>query len=274
MKYPQVLIDEMRLRGFSKKTIKAYLYWNDAFLSFTRKAPLDVCEAEVRAFLLDLDDRNISSSSRHLATAALKFYFQGILKRRFRWVYPRVKVRVPDILSHEEIVRMITVTENPKHRLLIELMYSSGLRVSEAVGLRKEDVLLNQKLIKVRNGKGNKERMVILSQYFLDEFVKYVKEHKDESPFVFPSESGNPHITIRTAQMIVQDAARKAKVGKRIGCHILRHSFATHLLESGTDIRYIQKLLGHSRLETTSIYTHVARKDFLAIRSPLDSAIE
>ena len=158
---------------------------------------------------------------------------------------------------------------NPKHRLLVEFLYSSGLRVSECVNLRTDDLDLSEKMGKIRHGKGNKERYIILSDNLILHLNEYLKSKKDSTSYIFSVK--NHPITARQAQKVVKEAAKKAGIKKRVFCHALRSSFATHLLEAGTDIRVIQELLGHSNLSTTQIYTKVSTQQLKKVKSPLDS---
>ena len=164
---------------------------------------------------------------------------------------------------------MIATPKNFKHQLLIKMLYSSGLRVSECVNLKINDLELDEKMGTVRGGKGRKDRLIILSENLIADIKKYVGKREDKNPYMFPSKEW--HITARMAQKIVNEAAKQADIKKRVFCHALRSSFATHLLESGTDIRVNQELLGHANLQTTQRYTKVSTEQLKKIRSPLDN---
>jgi integrase/recombinase XerD len=174
------------------------------------------------------------------------------------------------ILSKEEVSKILSLEKNPKHRLLLMLVYSSGLRVSEVVALKKEHIDLSRKVIYIRLGKGRKDRSTLLSEKAANYIVEYYKYFNIDK-WVFPGQPAVKHLSIRSAQNIFDKSVRRAAILKEISIHSLRHTFATHLLESGTDIRYIQELLGHSSLRTTELYTHVARRNVLKIKSPLDT---
>ncbi len=264
---------ELRIRGFSRKTVDAYLLHNRKFLEFIKKEPGEVTENDAKRYLAYLiSERKYGPKSASLALSAVKFAFNEILKNQaFNAVKaPKQERKIPTVLSKDEIRKMIDSADNPKHKLLVQFMYSSGLRVSECVSLKIDDLDLQEKMGKIKHGKGNKERYIILSDSLIRSLQNYLKNHKkDGSEYVF-SVKGRP-ITARQAQKVVKDAAKKAKIKKRVFCHALRSSFATHLLEAGTDIRIIQELLGHADLSTTQIYTQVSTQQLKKVKSPLDS---
>lgn len=265
------LRQEMKLRGFSQKTIKIYLHYITDLLDKARKGPRAVNAADVRNYLENLADNGRSSSTLNSAYSALQFYFEKILRRKFFAHIPRSKKekKLPEVLAGEEVKQILGAVNNVKHKLLLGLIYSSGLRVGEAINARVGDLNFSGKLLTVRQGKGNKDRVTILSDKIAGILEKYVKNKKSKD-FVFESERGGG-LSERAAQKIFSDALRASKVKRKISCHSLRHSFATHLLEQGTDIRYIQELLGHARLQTTQIYTRVSNKNLQDIKSPLDN---
>lgn len=263
---------ELKIRGFSKRTVDSYLYHNKKFLEFAKKAPQDINEEDAKKFLAHLmTELRYSPRSVNLALSSAKFFYNEILQNRaFNGVKaPKSEKKLPTVLTKDEIRKLLEVIENPKHRLLVEFMYSSGLRVSECVSLKIDDLDLQEKIGKVKHGKGNKERYIIISDNLIHHLNDYINKKKDISPYIF-SIKGKP-ITIRQAQKVVKEAAKKARIKKRVFCHALRSSFATHLLEAGTDIRVIQELLGHSDLSTTQIYTKVSTQQLKKVKSPLDS---
>jgi len=183
--------------------------------------------------------------------------------------YPKHELRYPDILSKEEVRRILQAPRNLKHRLLLMLIYSAGLRVGEAVTLKLDDLDFERSLIHIRQGKGKKDRFVMLSRTIRGTYQEYracypVKE------WLFPGADITAHLSVRSAQSIFYNAAESAGIKKNVSIHSLRHSFATHLLENGTDLRYIQELLGHKSSRTTEMYTHVSNRDIRNILSPLD----
>lgn len=265
------LEQELRIRGFSPKTVKSYLLYNKLFLQFSQKSPKSVTNEDIRGYLISIKDRNCSSSTLNVALNALKFYYRQVLKRRFFFDIKSAKKTnyLPTILSKEEIERMLEKTTNPKHNFLISLMYSAGLRVSETIKIRMRDFDLDRKMIMARQGKGQKDRCTLLSEKLVPILKKQLLLKKP-GDYLFTGAGGNGHLTAMSAEKIVKKAAELAGISKKVSCHSLRHSFATHLLEAGTSIRYIQELLGHKRLETTQIYTKVANNNLQKIKSPLD----
>jgi site-specific recombinase XerD len=237
--------------------------------------PEDISPEDLTQFLAAMEKNGeYSVSAMNLAISAIKFLFRNVLKddkinERHR---PRQDERLPIVLSTDEIKRILSMEKNPKHRLLLMLAYSSGLRVSEVVALKKEHIDFSRKVIYIRQGKGRKDRSTILSEkaaQFIEEYINFF----NICVWLFPGQKSNCPLTIRSAQHIFDKSLRRAQIFKKISIHGLRHSFATHLLESGTDIRYIQSLLGHANIRTTERYTHVARRNVLKIKSPLDTIL-
>lgn len=263
------LIQEMKLRKFSPKTIKSYLHYITEILNFTRKNPKEINNNDVRNYLENLYDKNLSSSTLNTAYSALKFYFEKILCRKFFFNLPRAKKdkKLPVVLSKKEIIDIINACDNIKHKLIIQILYCSGLRVSEVVALRINDIDFNRKIIHLKGAKGAKDRVTIISEITLRNIEKYLAEFRPQE-YIFESNRGGK-LTARTIQAIVSQNTKKAGLNKPVSPHSFRHSFATHLLESGLDIRYIQSLLGHERLETTQIYTKVAVTQFDKIKDLL-----
>jgi site-specific recombinase XerD len=228
-----------------------------------------------RAYLLTLSTDGAASVAYHAqAASALRFLFERVLRRSGGYgdvPRPRKESKLPAVLGHEDALRMVESLDNPKHRALLMLIYSAGLRVSEAVHLRPEDLDPERMLIRVRGGKGRKDRYTLLSDRALAAVKVYVAEYQP-ARWLFPGPRAARPLATRTAQRIVENARIRAGVAAHATPHTLRHSFATHLLEAGTDLRYIQELLGHASTRTTEIYTHVSRRDLRRIRSPLDLA--
>ena len=263
---------ELKIRGFSKRTVETYLFHNRKFLEFVKKEPQDVIEDDAKKYIAYLmSDRKYKPGSVNLALSSVKFFYREILQNRaFNAVKaPKSEKKLPTVLTKEEIKKMLNAVENPKHKLLIEFMYSSGLRVSECVSLKMDDLDLKEKMGKIMHGKGNKERYIILSDNLIRHLDKYMDNRKDNNPYIFSIRDW--HITARQAQKVVSESAKRAGIKKRVFCHALRSSFATHLLEAGTDIRVIQELLGHSNLSTTQIYTKVSTQQLKKVKSPLDT---
>ena len=194
------------------------------------------------------------------------------MKKRFAYEIKRPKKdkKLPVVLSQEEVSRILSSVANLKHRLILMLIYSADLRVSEVVKLKPEDIDTERRLIHIKGAKGRKDRYMMLSEVVMETIRRYLKEY-GHSKWLFPSQDKKKHITTRTVEKIFSNACRKANIKKNATVHSLRHSFATHLLESGTDLRYIQELLGHKSSKTTEIYTHVSNENIGKIKSPLDS---
>jgi site-specific recombinase XerD len=265
---------ELHARKYSRQTIDSYLHYNKAFCRTVQKGPLEVTSEDIMRYLAYLDKtRDLSAASVNLAISALKFFYSRVLKRGFAWDQysrPRHDKRLPAVLSGAEINLMLNCEKNPKHRLLLMLAYSSGLRVSEVVALKKSNIDLNRKLVFVQSGKGRKDRYTLLSERAAQFFKDYCALYAIDE-WLFPGLPSDRHLSIRSAQNIFDKALENARIQKQLSIHSLRHTFATHLLENGTDIKYIQELLGHASVRTTERYTHVARCHILKIQSPLDT---
>lgn len=267
------LSDELVLRRYSKRTLKAYLYQVRSFLEATPVSVTSMRAEHVRAYLLQRAERDDVSTSYHAqAVSALRFFFTNVLFNPDAVsVIPRPKRdrHLPTVLGRTDARRILDALDNPKHRALLMIMYSAGLRVGEVVRLRIEDLDAERKLIRVRAGKGRKDRYTLLSDRALEAVHTYIADY-GPTTWLFPGERPNRPIASRTAQKIVENARARAGIKTHTSAHTLRHSFATHLLEAGTDLRYIQELLGHASPKTTQIYTHVSRRDLVRIQSPLD----
>lgn len=256
---------ELRLRNYSKETLKSYVFSVKKFLEFCKDDGIN--EIEFKKYILGkLDKQNPSTVAKDLF--AIKFFFENVLKQSVDIPVPKRNKTLPNILSLGELKMMIRVTMNPKHKLIIKLLYGTGLRVSEIVNLKIKDIDFGEKLIKVRLGKGKKDRFVKLPDSISSEIKMLCG--LGGSLYVFSSNRGGK-LTIKSIQKIVSNSAKKAGIKKRVYPHLLRHSFATHLLEQGTDLRVIQKLLGHSSVKTTQIYTQISQASIKNIKSPLDN---
>jgi len=263
---------ELKIRGFSKQTINSYLFHNKKFLEFINKEPEQIDRKDVKAYMAYLiSDKKLKATSVSLSMSALRFLYDEVMgKSLFADLkMPKLEKKLPTVLTKDEVRRLLAVAKNPKHRLLIKMLYSSGLRVSECVHLKFDDLDFEEGMGTVRGGKGNKDRNIILSKNLVSDLKEYIKSSKvDERGCIF-GVKGKP-MSVRQAQRIVTDAAKKSEIKKRVFCHALLSSVATHLLEAGTDIRVIQELLGHANLSTTQRYTHVSTEQLKKVRSPLD----
>jgi len=259
---------EIKLRGFSSKTIRMYKLYNQQFLEKYDIEPKEVEEDDIKLFIADKMTDGLEPRSLGVVKSALLFYYNEILGNKFEIKTPKVKRKVPVVLTKEELNSLFDVIINKQHKLILKLYYSSGLRLSEAINLRKKNIEFSEKVIWVRDGKGGKDRMSILSESLskeLEEFCQY----KKNNDFLFVNKRGEP-LSERSVQLIIEKARKKSGIAKDIHIHTLRHSFATHLLEAGVDIRKIQELLGHADLSTTQVYTRVSNKELKKIKSPLD----
>lgn len=269
---PESYLKKLELKCYSHNTVKTYVSCFEAFLNFYSERELDTLnEHDIRNYLQKLIRENCSHSYINQAINSIKFYYEVVLEMPNRFYAierPRPEEKLPEVLSKEEILSIINKTNNLKHRCIVSLLYSAGLRRSEVLNLNIEDIDSKRMVIKIRSGKGKKDRYSILSDKLLIDLRQYFKEWRPRH-HLFEGQKGDRY-SAESVVKIVREAARKAGIRKRVTPHMLRHSFATHLLESGTDLRYIQVLLGHKSTKTTEIYTHVATNVFLKIKNPLD----
>ncbi len=262
---------EMKLRGFSKQTSKMYLFYNTKFLEYIKKPPEGVDDDDIKEYLAyKMSDHSLSNASIALIKASLKFFYAEMLGKNLSLIKtPKASKKLPIVLTRQEIRDLLDNTENSKHRLLIELLYSTGLRLSECVNLKYSDLDLNDGIGWVRMGKGAKDRIFIISGMFKRDLLEYKeKSGADGKGYIFLT--NGKKMTPRGIQHAIKKAAKRAGIEKDVHVHTLRHSFATHLLEDGVDIRKIQTLLGHANLQTTQIYTQVSSEEIKKIKSPLD----
>jgi site-specific recombinase XerD len=261
----------LKLRGYSRKTIKAYCNQVERFLKHIPFEKTDVTTSNVQTYCLDLLERGISHSSVNQTISALRFYCKHVLHHPtdIQYIRPKKQTKLPQVLSEKEVAQVLKSVTNPKHKAILFLTYSSGLRVGEVVRLRCSDLDLERKTLIVRQGKGQKDRRTLLSNLAWEIVQKYIKEYRPNR-WLFPGQSSERHLTERSVQKVFEEARQRAGIVKKVSIHALRHSFATHLLENGTDLRYIQELLGHTSARTTQRYTHVSTKNIQRIQSPLD----
>ena len=271
--YLILLQKDLSIRKYSRRTIKSYMRINRDFLLFSGKRPEEIENKDIKGYLYYVvNQKKVATSTLNIIINALKFYYGEVLKKKFAYEIKRPKKdkKLPVVLSQEEVSRILSSVTNIKHRLILMLVYSAGLRVSEVVKLKPEDIDAARGLIHIKGAKGRKDRYTMLSDVAMEVAKRYLREY-GQSKWLFPSRDREEHITTRTVEMIFSNACKKANIRKEATVHSLRHSFATHLLEGGTDLRYIQELLGHKSSKTTEIYTHVSNKNIGKIKSPLDS---
>ena len=239
---------ELVSRKYSYKTVKGYIYYNRDFLDFTDKEPCEVNDGDIKDYLLYLAEEKVSATATiNQAINALKFYYGAMLKRKFVYEVkrPRKDKKLPVVLSQEEVAKILGAVENLKHRAILMLVYSAGLRVGEVVKLKPEDIDGKRMLIHVKGAKGRKDRYTMLSETALSVLREYLGQCKPPD-WLFEGARSGRYLSTRSAEKIFEHACQKAQIGKDVSVHTLRHSFATHLLESGTDLRYIQELFGSS----------------------------
>ncbi len=262
---------ELRIRRASEFTIRNYLFFNEKLLDFTRKNPEQITEDDVKLFIADqLSNKSVGTII--LALAAIKYAFSTILQKDITAGIkrPKKEKRLPTVLTRAEVLSLFEHAGTAKSRLILEMLYATGLRVSELIALKKQDINLAERIGFVRKGKGKKDRIFKIPEHLVDAIEKLMKSNKSEYLFSGPKGKLSP----RNIQKIIQYARTKAKINKKVTPHTLRHSFATHLLEAGVDIRKIQVLLGHENLSTTQIYTHVSTEEIKKIESPLDTLLK
>lgn len=264
---------ELKLRGYSHKTKKLYIGHVRRFLNYYNKDINDIDTEIIRDYVeYLLTVKNASHSFVNQAVSAIKFLCNEVLKKSKIMIEvprPKKENKLPNVLSQDEVIKILDNVENEKHKTLLFLVYSAGLRVGEAVRIKVSDIDSGRMLIHIVQGKGRKYRYTMLSEIALDQLRRYYKLYKPLE-WLFEGGDGKGHLTERTAQRVFENACNKAKIRKKVSIHSLRHSFAIHLLEGGTDLRYIQELLGHESSITTEIYTHVSKKSINNIQSPLD----
>ena len=266
-RYLELLTERCKLKGFSPQTIKSYKFHVSAFLNFLDKSRLNLNNESIKEYLLIQEK---SRNTIRLSHASIKFFFTEVLNKPFTTQeIPLMKKekQLPKVLSKEKIRQLIDSCENLKHKLIIKFLYSSGLRLSELLNLKRKDIEVDRNLIYVKKGKGNKDRITLLSETLKKDLLKYYSLNQFKTEYIF--EGRTSKYSKKSVQKILERLGNKIKT--KISPHMLRHSFATHLLESGTDIRHIQKLLGHSSISTTEVYTKVSNKDLSNIKSPLDN---
>jgi site-specific recombinase XerD len=267
------MIDDMTVRGFADKTQQGYIAAVAGLAGFYHRSPHQISDREVQTYLVHLlRERKLAWSSCNIAVHALRFFYHETLGRKrteFSIPGPRVASRLPEILGREEVVRILSEARVPRHRALLVTAYAAGLRVSEVVHLRLQDIDSDRMMLRVEQGKGRRDRYTLLSTRLLTELREYWKLERPD-PWLFPTRDHTHPMNYRTVQRIYRNAKQRAGIPKRGGIHALRHAFATHLLEAGTDLHTIQRLLGHRSLNTTMRYFHLARKNVVDHSSPLD----
>jgi site-specific recombinase XerD len=271
--YTLAMIDYMYAMNYSSSSIRNYVSAFNLFLRFNEyQSPETLTERQIVRHLAMKVEQGLSIASVNMVINALQFYFRMVLHRdifEIKLPRPRSEDKIPVVLSFEECARIFQQVDNPKHKLLLLMGYGAGLRRSEIVGLRWVDILFDEHKIFVRQSKGNKDRVVMLPYSIVAYLEDYRKLYPSEE-WVFAGQYKGEALSVGTVQVVMRKAVEKAGLEKKASVHTLRHSFATHLLENGTDIRYIQQLLGHTNIKTTMVYTHILPKAARKVVSPLD----
>jgi len=263
----------LTIKRFSPQSIKTYTNAITQFINaFPERDLREISPQEIEQFINhQVTVKKISTSYQKQLVAAIKFLYHDLFRQRFNlnYLYPeRIEFKIPVVLTKDEVKAILDATENLKHRAMLSGLYSGGLRLSEIVNLKIKDIDSKRMIVSVRNAKGNKDREVMLSEKFLLLLREYYSAYTPND-WLFEGQGGRQY-SPRSVQLVFKAALQKSGVKKKASVHTLRHSFATHLLENGTDIRFIQSFLGHRSIRTTQIYTHITNANKANIKSPLD----
>jgi len=265
---------DMRLRNLRPSTQKCYLRYVRTFAVYHGRCPSKMGTKEVRDFLVYLrDERGLAPMSIRGYVAALKFFYTATLDRPEvvrPWLSPRVQRKLPVVLSGTEVEAVLGAVQSLTYRAVLMTTYGAGLRISEACQLKVADIDSARMLLHVRNGKGGKQRYTMLCRRLLDVLRQYFRRKRPDGGYLFPGRKPGTHLHDSSVREVLHQAIEDCGVDKHVTPHVMRHSFATHLLEAGTDIRTIQVLLGHSSIQTTQIYTQVSPRHISRVKSPLD----
>jgi len=269
---PEKFLAKLELKRYAPSTAKTYIFYFEKFMNYySTKELLDLNENDIRAYLIQLSRQGASDSSLNQAVNSIKFYYEQVLNmpnRFYRIERPRKKKPLPKVISKEDALNLIRTTRNVKHRCMLSLLYGSGLRKNELLMLRPEDIDSKRMMVFIKNSKGGKDRYTLLGNSQLQDLRTYFKKERPKE-YLFEGAQGGPYSATSVSAVVKKNATRIG-LNIRLTPHMLRHSFATHLLEAGVDLRYIQTLLGHSSSKTTEIYTHVAIKQLTRIENLLD----
>lgn len=259
---------ELKIRNYSSKTIKSYLHGLREYFTFKKDDFEKLDQENIRGFLLNCERKKTSPQSRNLFLNAVKFYYRNVVRNSQKIEIQSAKKpqSLPVVLSRSEIKKILQSLKNIKHKLLLSLAYGAGLRVSEVIALKIQDLDLEEMILHIKQAKGQKDRISVLPEKLIDDLRSSIVG-KAKNDLVFASERGGK-LTTRTAQKIFENALRTSGIKKNATFHSLRHSFATHLLENGVDVRYVQELLGHQNIRTTQRYTQVTNPKLKNIKSP------
>lgn len=270
----ELFVKQLKLKAYSQNTIRTYCNEFMQLLKILKNHDVDNLDPEKLKsyFYYCIDKLKLSENLIHSRMNAIKFYFEQVLHREkmfFDIPRPKKPSLLPKSISTRDIKKMLAAVENNKHKLLLKMCYGMGLRVSELVNLKISDIDSGNMQVIISRGKGKKDRCVNLPQSILEDLRKYYKEYKPAN-YLFEGQFGGQY-SVRSAQLVFKNTMKKANINKKVGIHGLRHSYATHLIEQGTDIRFVQELLGHNNIKTTMIYTSVTDQTLRKIKSPLDN---
>ena len=269
----QRYLEDLRLRNYSQRTLQTYVECVSHFARYFKRSPEELGPEHIREYQIYLVEEKKCSWSRYNQTVcALRFLYHKTLG--CEWAishipFPRKQKKLPVVLSRDEAARLLAAVDSLKYRTILSLCYGAGLRISEALNLKVSDIDSSRMMIRVRLAKGNKDRYVMLSPKLLELLREYWKAVRPGT-WLFPRRGKDEHLTASTLQRACKRAGRDSGLSKAVTPHTLRHSFASHLLEAGADLRTIQLLLGHNSIQTTTVYTHVSQKSVLATVSPFD----
>jgi len=270
----QRMIEDMQLHGYSAKTQTAYLGAVRGLAGHYHRTPEDITQDELRSYFLYLvKERGVARSTLTIHLSGIKFFFEKTLKREwliFNLVRPKKRTKLPVVLSPDEVKHILSLVKTPTVRMALTVIYACGLRLSEGLNLKAQDIDSSRMLLWVRNGKGGKDRCVPLPERLLELLREYWKRHRPRL-YLFPNQKKREPLCATTLQKTFKIVLLQSGIRKEASIHTLRHSYATHLLERGINLRVIQELLGHKDLKTTMIYTHVLNKGPATVRSPADT---
>lgn len=265
---------ELKISKNSEYTLKNYIRANQQLFDFTKKQPQEINEDDVKFYLVEKLNKS-AAPSVIVFLSAIRYSYLNILQKdpTAKIKRPKREKRLPDVLTKEEVKKFLNSFDTTKSKLMVSLMYACGMRVSELINLKVKDFDFDNKIGYVKQGKGKKDRMFNIPEFLFEPLFKQANTQKQTAKeFLFSGPKDK--LTSRNLQKIVSKAAKRAGINKNVHCHTLRHSFATHLLENGTDIRKIQELLGHSSLSTTELYTHISTQELKKIKSPIDDLMK
>lgn len=273
MSLEESILKELRIRRYSEETIKNYTFCLKKFFEFhNEKNPEEISHLEVKDYMLNLVEKGYSRSTQNQHINAIKFYYEQVLGRKREFYHikrPRKENKLPIVLSKEEVQNLINQISNKKQKTVVSLIYSSGLRVGEAINMKIEDVDSKRMVLNIRGSKGNKDRQVPLSKKVLEMLRGYYRQYRPRE-YLFNGFGDKQKYSPTSIRAVLNRASKKAEIKKKISPHTLRHSYATHLLESGIDLRYIQELLGHNDIDTTKVYLHISQKKLGSLKNPFD----